>query len=103
MLDTIRKKFAARESMPEAIHNKLLDLFKKYLLVGGLPDAVNEFLATKNITTIRTIQNEIHHLYGVDAARYEEMHNRRKIQRIYSMIPSNLANKKKRVVVKDRG
>ena len=56
VLDTIRKKFAARESMPEAIHNKLLDLFKKYLLVGGLPDAVNEFLATKNITTIRTIQ-----------------------------------------------
>ena len=101
VLDAIRKKFAARESMPEAIHNKLLDLFKKYLLVGGLPDAVNEFLATKNITTIRTIQNEIHHLYGVDAARYEEMHNRLKIQRIYSMVPSNLENKKKRVVVKD--
>ena len=101
VLDAIRKKFAARESMPEAIHNKLLDLFKKYLLVGGLPDAVNEFLATKNITTIRTIQNEIHHLYGVDAARYEEMHNRLKIQRIYSMVPSNLENKKKCVVVKD--
>ena len=101
LLDTIRKKYAARESMPEAIHNKLLDLFKKYLLVGGLPDAVNEFLATKNITNIRTIQNEIHHLYGVDAARYEEIHNRLKIQRIYGMIPSNLENKKKRVVAKD--
>lgn len=101
VLSTMRKKFANREAMPDAIHNKLLDLFKKYLLVGGLPDAVNEFLATKNITTIRTIQNEIHHLYGVDAARYEESHNRLKIQRIYGMVPSNLENKKKRIVAKD--
>lgn len=101
VLDTIRKKYAARESMPEAIHNKLLDLFRKYLLVGGLPDAVNEFLATRNMKIIRSIQNEIHHLYGVDAARYEDIHNRLKIQRIYGMIPSNLENKKKRVVAKD--
>ena len=101
VLDTMRKKFAAREAMPDSIHNKLLDLFKKYLLVGGLPDAVNEFLATKNIANIRTIQNEIHHLYGVDAARYEESHNRLKIQRIYGMVPSNLENKKKRIVAKD--
>lgn len=79
----------------------MLDLFRKYLLVGGLPDAVKEFVATKNITTVRAIQDSIHHLYGVDAARYEEAHNRLKIQRIYSMIPSNLENKKKRVVVKD--
>ncbi len=101
VLNTMRKKFEAREQMPDAIHNKLLDLFKKYLLVGGLPDAVNEFLATKNIINIRTIQKGIHHLYGVDAARYEEMHNRLKIQRIYDMIPSILENKKKRIVAKD--
>ena len=101
VLSTMRKKFANREAMPDAIHKKLLDLFKKYLLVGGLPDAVNEFLATKNIMAIRTIQNEIHHLYGVDAARYEETHNRLKIQRIYGMVPSNLENKKKRIVAKD--
>ena len=99
--DTMRKNFAARESMPDAVHNKLLDLFKKYLLVGGLPDAVNEFLATKNIANIRTIQHEIHHFYSVDAARYEESHNRLKIQRIYGMVPSNLENKKKRIVAKD--
>ncbi len=101
VLDTMRKNFSARQSMPAPVHNKLLDLFKKYLLVGGLPDAVNEFITTKNITVIRSIQNEIHHLYGVDAARYEEAHSRLKIRRIYEMIPSNLENKKKRVVAKD--
>ena len=101
VLDTMRKNFSARQSMPTPVHNKLLDLFKKYLVVGGLPDAVNEFIKTKNITVIRSIQNEIHHLYGVDAARYEEAHSRLKIRRIYEMIPSNLENKKKRVVAKD--
>lgn len=101
VLDTMRQKFAKREALPDAIHNKLLDLFRKYLLVGGLPDAVNEFISTKNIANIRNIQNEIHHLYGVDAARYEETHKRLKIQRIYDIIPSNLENKKKRIVAKD--
>lgn len=101
LLDNVRKNFAERRSMPEAAHNKLIDLFKKYLLVGGLPDAVNEFVATKNITTIRTIQDGVYRLYAVDAARYESNNNRLKIRRVYSMIPSNLENKKKRIVAKD--
>lgn len=101
VIDTMHSHFAERKAMPDAIHHKLLDLFRKYLLVGGLPDAVKTFVETKNIATVRAIQNNIHHLYGVDAARYEEAHNRLKIQRIYSMIPSNLENKKKRVVAKD--
>ena len=101
VIDTMHRHFAERKAMPDAIHHKLLDLFRKYLLVGGLPDAVKAFVETKNIATVRAIQNNIHHLYGVDAARYEEAHNRLKIQRIYNMIPSNLENKKKRVVAKD--
>jgi predicted AAA+ superfamily ATPase len=101
VLETVQKNYAQRKAMPEPIHAKLMDLFRKYLLVGGLPDAVNEFLATKNITKVRKIQEDIHHLYGVDASRYEDSHGRLKIQRIYEMVPSNLENKKKRVVAKD--
>ena len=101
VLDTMRKKFKERESMPEPIHQKLMDLFRKYLLVGGLPDAVNEFVANKNIATVRTIHDSIYQLYKVDAARYEENSSRLRIQRVYDMIPSNLENKKKRIVAKD--
>ena len=101
VIDTMHRNFTERKSMPDAIHGKLLDMFRKYLLVGGLPDAVKEFVETKNITSVRTIQSNIHHLYGVDAARYEDTHNRLKIQRIYNMIPSNLENKKKRIVAKN--
>ena len=98
----LRKKYLANESLDEYTHNRVLDLFKKYLLVGGLPDAVNSYLDSKNIANVRAIQSDIHDFYAADAAKYESENQRKlKIQRIYEMIPSNLENKKKRVVFKD--
>ena len=80
----------------------MLDLFKKYLIVGGLPKAVETFIDSRNIVEIRSVQNEVHDLYEVDCTKYEGEHNRRlKIRRIYEMVPSTLENKKKRVVIKD--
>ena len=76
----------------------MMDLFRKYLLVGGLPDAVNTYLRDKNIAKVREVQREIHEYYAMDASKYDR-ENRLKIRRIYDMIPSNLENKKKRVVV----
>lgn len=101
-IDILRKKYQANESLDENTHNRMLDLFKKYLLVGGMPDAVNSFLDSKNIANVRAIQSDIHDFYAADAAKYESENQRKlKIQRIYDMIPSNLENKKKRVVFKD--
>ena len=96
-ISVLRKKFEARESLDEGMHNKMMDLFRKYLLVGGLPDAVNSFLADRNIRLVREIQSEIHDYYAADASKYDE-ERKLKIRRIYDMIPSNLENKKKRVV-----
>ena len=93
-IDAIQDAFKARKSLDESLHNKVMDLFRKYLLVGGLPDAVNTFLATKNIVKVRAVQNDIHDLYGADATKYDT-ENRLKIRRIYDMLPSNM------VVVKD--
>lgn len=72
-------------------------MFRKYLLVGGLPDAVNAYLETKNIQVVRDIQSEIHDYYAADASKYDEK-KKLKIRRIYELIPSNMENKKKRVV-----
>jgi len=74
-----------------------MDLFRKYLLVGGLPDAVNSYLAEKNIQSVREIQSEIHDYYAADASKYDEQ-KKLKIRRVYDLIPSNMENKKKRVV-----
>lgn len=99
-VSALEKKFVARESLDEAMHARMLDLFKKYLLVGGLPDAVNEFLNSRNMVAVRAIHESIHTLYGVDAAQYDEDH-KLQITRIYNMVPSLMANKKKRIVYKD--
>ena len=99
-IDAIRNKFIANESLDEGMHNRMMSLFKNYLLVGGMPQAVNTFIATNNIMKVREVHNSIHELYGIDAAKYDK-ENRLKIQRIYSLIPSFLENKKKRVVMKD--
>ena len=99
-LSSIKMKFEAKESLDENVHNKLMDSFKKYLLSGGLPDAVKTFIETSNIVKVRTIQNEIHNYYGMDASKYD-LQKKLKIKRIYDMIPSTLENKKKRIIVKD--
>ena len=82
------------------MHEKVMDLFKKYLLIGGLPDAVNSYIKDKNIVNVRTIQSEIHGYYGADASKYDS-ERKLKIRRIYDQIPSNLENKKKRVVIQN--
>ena len=94
---TLREKFNKRQSLDESMHRKMMDFFKRYLLVGGLPAAVNAYLETKNIQAVREIQLEIHDYYAADASKYDA-ERKLKIRRIYDLIPSNMENKKKRVV-----
>lgn len=100
VISSMRKKFLQSEALEEAMHNKIMDLFRKFLLVGGLPDAVNEYLQTKNIQSVRAVQNEIRNYYAADASKYDEQ-NKLKIRRIYELIPSNMENKKKRIIAKN--
>jgi len=100
VISSMRKKFERLEALDEPMHNKMMDLFRKYLLVGGLPDAVNSYLAEKNIQSVREIQSEIHDYYAADASKYDE-EKKLKIRRIYDLIPSNMENKKKRVIAQN--
>ena len=102
LIGAMRERFRKQEAMPEVLHNKLMDLFRKYLLVGGLPAAVDSFVKNSNVVEFRRIQKDVHDLYAVDASKYEEENGRKlKVRRIFEMIPSNLENKKKRVIIKD--
>lgn len=95
----IQQHYQNEESLDEASHNLLLKRFLYYLLVGGLPEAVNTYLEDRNMVRVRGIHNDIHELYRIDASQYDEEH-KLKIRRIYDLIPSNLENKKKRMVYK---
>lgn len=97
VITTMREKFERRESLEESMHDKIMDLFRKYLLVGGMPDAVNAFLEEKNIRSVREIQSEIHDYYAADASKNSE-ERKLKIRRIYDLIPSNMEKHKKRMI-----
>ena len=99
-INSLKNKFDRLESLEEATHAKVLDLFKKYLLIGGLPDAVNCFINKMNIVEVRKIQSDIYDYYGDDASKYDKEH-KLKIKRIYNLIPSSLESKKKRIVLQN--
>ncbi|MBR4917014.1 MAG: ATP-binding protein [Fibrobacter sp.] len=96
-INGLKNRFLKKQSLDDAMHDKVMDLFKKYLLVGGLPDAVNTYVQEKNIVKIRKIQKDIHDFYAADASKYDN-ENKLKIRRIYDLIPSMMENKKKRLV-----
>ena len=99
-INAMQKNFMAKEALNDAMHNYMLQQFKIYLLVGGMPDAVNKFLENRNIAQVRAIQRDIYNLYKIDASQYDK-EKKLVIRKIYDMIPSNMENKKKRIIVKN--
>lgn len=98
-LDMLRQKFKNRESLDEQMHLNMLKRFQYYLLVGGLPEAVNTFISDRHIQNVRVVQHEILELYKIDASQYDS-ERKLKIRAIYDMIPSTLENKRKRIIYK---
>ena len=101
-LNMLRQSYENRQALSEEHHNFMLNLFRRYLLVGGLPDAVNTYLSTHNIVRVREVQEGVRSLYATDASKYEKEQNKKLlVRRIYEMIPSQMENKKKRVVAQE--
>lgn len=98
-IEEMRLCYHDLRSLPEGIHNKVMGLYKRYLLVGGLPEAVNNYLETRDLVKVRDVQRTIMDLYKIDASKYDREHSL-KISRMYNLIPSNMENKKKRMVFK---
>ena len=98
-INHIRTCFQKRLPLDEALHNKILYLFKTYLYVGGMPEAVKSYVETKNVSKIREIQKDIINFYSEDATKYDKEH-KLSIKRIYEMMPSNIENKVKRIQYK---
>lgn len=99
-IENVRDSFVHEKSLDENTHNILLKRFQYYLLVGGLPEAINNYLDDRNLVRVRQTHRDIHSLYRIDASQYDAEH-KLKIRKIYDLIPSSLENKKKRIVYKN--
>lgn len=94
--DMLRDCLEQERELPDYLYARLLDLFHQYVVVGGMPDAVNAFLATHNIDEVRRIHHDLTSLYHDDIAKYAPPELRLVIRDIYDLIPSEVGSKNKR-------
>ncbi|MDR1192918.1 MAG: ATP-binding protein, partial [Peptococcaceae bacterium] len=92
----IRRAFDENEALPGALHEKALDLYRRYLITGGMPRAVLEFLETKSLLTVPDVQNKIINDYIADMAKYATNTQSVKIRAAYNSIPVQLAKENKK-------
>jgi predicted AAA+ superfamily ATPase len=99
----IREHYASNE--PLNIHIEAIDHYNKYLIVGGMPAAVKEFVATDSFVAVADIQNRILNEYIADMAKYADASTSVKIRACYESIPAQLAkeNRKFQYSVVKRG
>jgi uncharacterized protein len=86
------------EPFPVNLHEKLLTYFKEYLFVGGMPEAVSEYIDTQNVYKVREIQTSILNAYSLDFAKHAPKEQIMKINQIWSSIPNQLAKENKKFI-----
>lgn len=93
LIDEIKTHYLTNESVIEPIHEKAMDLYKKYLVLGGMPQVINDFLNNeKNITQVNFgLQEQIITSYLADMNKYTENSEGVKNSQIYNSIPKELA------------
>ena len=90
----IREHYESNE--PLDVHSIIIDLYNKYLIVGGMPAAVKEFINTGSFVAVADIQNRILNEYIADMSKYSEPSTSIKIRACYESIPSQLAKENRK-------
>lgn len=84
-------RLLAHEPVPDFIHGLLSRRFREYLLVGGMPDAVQSYVGSSQIVPVRGVQRDIFDLYESDIAKYvADVVEARQIKMVYEAIPAQL-------------
>lgn len=100
IIDSLKKSFDEQTEVDSVVHEKLMELFRLYLIVGGMPAAVNKYLETNNLQEVVKEQRSIITLYKKDIAKYDPK-NKLYLEDIFDLIPSELNAKNKRFILKN--
>ncbi|MCI1958009.1 MAG: AAA family ATPase [Clostridia bacterium] len=96
LADEICGCFEKNESMPEALHKKAIELYRYYLIVGGMPASVKTFSDTGKLVLVPNVQNEILNNYVADMAKYASPSETVKIRGCFNSVPAQLAKENKK-------
>ena len=96
-LEEVADAFRNRRQVNPAIHQRMTDLFHEYLIVGGMPAAVDAFVKTHNVQQLRLQQQSIVDQYRRDISQYaDNLADARAIRRIFDLVPAELSQQNKR-------
>ena len=96
LAEEIKNHFESDEAMNPALHKLALDLYKKYLVVGGMPAAVKRFIETDSFLSAQVIQNNIFNEYTADMSKYADSTTSVKIRACYNSVPAQLAKENRK-------
>ena len=99
IIETLRNSWEHHSMVDNIIHDKMMELFRLYLVVGGMPAAVNEYISSNNLQRVITIQQDIIRLYKRDIAQYDPS-KKLYIEEIFNLIAPELNAKNKRFILK---
>lgn len=100
LVDFIRESYIGRKTIPEALHRKVMQLFKEYMIVGGMPQVVNTYLSTKDFNAVDREKSTILTLYRGDIAKHAGAYTL-KVESIFDSIPSQLSKHEKKFKLAD--
>ena len=95
-LGNLRDCFDQRKPVQELVHQKMMQHFQRYLVVGGMPAAVQEYVSTGDINQVSIIQRNIIELYKLDFTKYEKQEKKLMLIAVYDQIPSQLLKQNRR-------
>ncbi len=100
IIDSLRNCFESESPVDDFVHGKMMEIFRLYLIVGGMPSAVEKYLDTHNLQMVMEEQQSIIRLYKQDIAKYDPGH-KLYIEEIFDRIPAELDAKNKRFILKN--
>lgn len=100
VIDTLHDAWINHTIVDDLIHSKMLELFRLYLVIGGMPAAVNEYIESNNLQNVMSVQKGIINMYKRDIAKYDP-NNKQYIEDIFNLIPPELNAKNKRFILKN--
>ncbi len=95
LMEIVRKQFEARKPMGQVMHRKAMDYFRQYLIVGGMPQAVQTYVETKDFDQVDRIKRDILTLYRADIVKHAAGYEM-KVESIFDEIPAQLQKHEKR-------
>ena len=101
IMDHLYECFLNSKEVDNLVHHRMVDLFSLYIILGGMPEVVSQYLSTKSVYDANIISEMLNKSYEKDISKYEEENKKLYIKDIYNLIPSELNNKNKRFILKN--